>query len=82
MPDLPLRGRLDRYKTARADQNGNFRIIGVAPGRYKVFAWQNVEPFAWQNAEFLQAFEDGGVDLVVEEGNTYKISPLNVAPSR
>jgi len=41
------RDRLELYKTATTDQNGRFTIRGIAPGEYRVFAWEAIEQYGW-----------------------------------
>src|SRR5262249_33063469 len=41
------RDRHDLYKFVITDANGQFSFPSVAPGSYKVFAWENVEQFSW-----------------------------------
>ena len=58
VPDAPLRGSALLYKTARPDDSGNFTIAGLAPGRYKLFAWEGIVDGAWMNPEFLSKYDD------------------------
>jgi uncharacterized surface anchored protein len=37
-----VRNRVDLYKTATSDQSGQVVFTGVAPGDYKVIAWEDV----------------------------------------
>jgi hypothetical protein len=67
VPDVRLRHRTDLYKTASTDNSGQFRIQGVAPGDYVLFAWENVETGAWQDPEFLRNFESRGRPIHVTE---------------
>jgi hypothetical protein len=38
------------YYAASADSMGNFAICGIAPGDYKLFAWDYMPPGAANNA--------------------------------
>ena len=42
------------------DGSGKFEFKGIAPGDYKLFAREDVEPGAWQNADFLRNYEAQG----------------------
>jgi len=44
------------YQTQFTDQNGTFHFKGIAPGDYKVLAWEEVEPNAFQDPEFVKPF--------------------------
>jgi hypothetical protein len=62
------------YKMFRSDAQGRFVIPAVAPGAYKVFAWENVPAGAWQNAEFLSRYEQHGAAVNVTPGNTNTVA--------
>ena len=55
------------YKVATTDQNGKYSFKSIAPGEYKLFAWDDVESGAWQDAEFLARFENKGKTIAVKE---------------
>jgi hypothetical protein len=54
--------------SSTTDQNGRFLLQGLAPGAYKVFAWEKIEPGACTSPEFLQAYEKLGESVNVTEG--------------
>jgi hypothetical protein len=60
IPDATSRGQTSLYQTAPTDAAGRFHMDSVAPGSYKVFAWEDVEDRAWLNAEFMSTYEDRG----------------------
>jgi hypothetical protein len=61
VPTGPTRRQnLMLYKQATSDNSGNFTINGIAPGDYKVFAWELVPNSAWMNAEFIAEHESRG----------------------
>ena len=49
-----------RYSATVADSAGRFRIAGIIPGDYLLFAWDVVESGAWQNPDFIRPFESRG----------------------
>lgn len=55
--------RVDLYKTAATDNTGHFVIHGVPPGRYRVFAFENLEPFAYFAPDFLKDYEKNGAEV-------------------
>lgn len=63
VPDAPQRHRGDLYRLATTDVSGGFRMTGVAPGDYRIFAWDEVEDGAWRNPEFLRFDESRGKPL-------------------
>ncbi len=66
IPDVPLRQRTSMYYTPRADSSGRFQI-DAAPGRYQVFAWEDIERFAWFDADFMRTFEGRGRSVIISE---------------
>jgi protocatechuate 3,4-dioxygenase beta subunit len=61
------RSRTDLYRTATSDQNGRFIIGTIIPGEYKVFAWEDLEPFAYNDADFLREYEERGTPVAVSQ---------------
>jgi protocatechuate 3,4-dioxygenase beta subunit len=55
------------YKSANADQNGRFQMQGVAPGDYKLYAWEGMELSPLQDPELVKHFESKGVKVTVRE---------------
>jgi hypothetical protein len=68
VPNAPRRQRGDLYKFVSTDDLGSFQLRGLAPGEYKLFAFERVEEGAWQDPEFIKLFEDLGTSLRVDEG--------------
>ena len=73
IPETALRGRVDLFKNVLSTTSGEFKIQGITPGSYKLFAWQEVENGAWLNSEFMREFEERGVPVVVTEGSSETI---------
>jgi hypothetical protein len=67
VPSSGRRGRFDLYRTAATDSSGRASLTNIAPGSYKLFAWQDIEENAWQNAEAMRPFEDRGVLVTISE---------------
>jgi hypothetical protein len=68
IPDQP-RDRPELFKTAVTDQNGHYTFRGVAPGNYKVFSWESIEPNSWFDRELLSQYEQQGRQVRVQEGS-------------
>jgi len=62
------RDRIDLIKTAVTDQSGKFTLRGVAPGNYKIFAWESLEPNAYFDPQILAQYENQGKAVRVTEG--------------
>lgn len=62
-----MQGRTDLFRTAMSDQNGQFTFRDLAPGEYKVFAWEDLEPGASQDPDFRRPFESKAAPLKLAE---------------
>jgi hypothetical protein len=58
------------FKTTGSDAQGHFVMNGLAPGTYKLFAWESVLPGAYQNADFLRKYEERGTSVIVRAGTS------------
>jgi hypothetical protein len=58
-------GRSDLLKRTVTDASGNFQIKDLAPGEYKVFAWENDQEGSSQSAEFRKPFEGRSASVTV-----------------
>jgi hypothetical protein len=74
-------GRQDLHKFAFTDEKGAFRIRSVAPGEYKLFAWEDVDVGAPMDPEFRKPFEKLALPLKVEPNahESVKLKSINVA---
>jgi hypothetical protein len=77
-PEPSLRHRTNLFLTPKPDASGKFSI-NVPPGRYTVFAWEDVEPGAWFDADFMQNYENRGHPVTIGEGNTESVE-IDVIP--
>jgi carboxypeptidase family protein len=73
VPDEARRKQFRLYKTATTDQYGKFILRGIAPGKYKLFSWKNVENNGWEDPDFLKPFEDQGAEITAEESGHISI---------
>jgi protocatechuate 3,4-dioxygenase beta subunit len=76
VPEPPLSNRTDyygAYKDARTDQNGDFEIRGVTPGRYQIYAWNDAPATAYRNAAFMKPFAGKGKRVNVDLGERINV---------
>lgn len=79
IPDTQDLQKRDRdSKTGAFDQYGSFTIRGIAPGNYKLFAWENLQDEAWRNPDFLKQVESKGMSVSVAEGEQKQAQPTLV----
>lgn len=74
VPTSVSRFRLDRYRTAVTGDDGQFTIRGIAPGDYKLFAWESLEANAHLNVDFMRPAENLGTSLHVEPNSNGTVS--------
>jgi len=79
VPDPARRSRMDFFRNAATDGGGRFRFQGIAPGEYKLFAFEDVADGAWFDAEFLRTREDLGSTVRIGSGNNDPVE-LKVIP--
>jgi uncharacterized surface anchored protein len=68
------------FANATSDASGKFVFRGVAPGDYRLFAWENTPPNAYQNAGFIQKFEGKAQMVHVVQRGTNQLT-LTVIPA-
>jgi hypothetical protein len=64
---IPESGRDALYRTATSDHDGTFLVKGLAPGRYKALAWEDLEPEAYRDAEVVKPVLDRAAQVALEE---------------
>jgi hypothetical protein len=80
VPTSVSRFRFDRYRTAVTGDDGQFSIRGIAPGDYKLFAWENLEPNAHLNVDFMRQYESMGMPVRIEPNGSAAVS-LRLIPA-
>src|SRR5579871_4123841 len=61
-------------KVVTTDQAGRFRIAGIAPGDFKLFAWSDVEPNIYFDSSFMERFDSQSKLLHMDANGTMKIT--------
>jgi hypothetical protein len=80
VPESDRRKEERLYKSTTTDQNGQVSLRGIAPGDYKLFAWEAIEEGAYQDPEFLRPYEERGKPVHVDEGSRLN-SQLELIPT-
>jgi hypothetical protein len=73
VPQAPRRGNVMFYDRTIIDDKGQFKFQGVAPGEYKVFAFEQLEDTAEQNPAFVARYETLGQAVTVNSSSTTEI---------
>jgi hypothetical protein len=80
VPETQRRRNRALYVVSTSDASGRFTLRGVAPGEYKIFAWESIPAFAHLNAAFLAKHEERGKPVHVGQGGTVS-AELTVIPA-
>jgi hypothetical protein len=67
------RERVELYKNVTSDANGKFVLRGIAPGDYKLFAWDSLDPFSWFDPEILSRYISKGKPIHVQESSNQTV---------
>ena len=83
-PDGSNSSRSELFKFAFADDEGHYKFTGLAPGDYRLFAWQDVLAGMPQDTDFRKRFEKQSVTVKVAPNGheTLDIVSISVAASR
>jgi Carboxypeptidase regulatory-like domain len=78
VPDAALRQRLDLYKSATTDESGRFRLEGIAPADYLIFAWEEIEDRLWLDPDFIGRNAASGRRIRVSERSRENVELLAI----
>src|SRR5258708_26817633 len=53
-----------------ADDDGNFKFTNLRPGKYKLFAWEEVDDGLWPDPEFREGCEKRATEIAVGPSET------------
>ena len=68
-----------RYRQTPVDQNGQFSLRDVAPGDYRVYAWEDLEPGAQFDPEFLKPLEGQGTRISAGENGHERVTLTRIS---
>jgi hypothetical protein len=68
-PDARRENR-ELYKTAKSDAAGKFTVRGIAPGNYKIFAFEGLAGGEFYNSRFILKHEFRGKPINVAQGGS------------
>jgi len=73
---IPVRGRerTDLFRSIAADANGRFTIPAIAPGDYRLVAWEAIEPFAYFDPDLIRQAEQNGVPVRITESSQQTVN--------
>jgi hypothetical protein len=75
------RDRTELFQRVKTDREGRFTFPAIAPGSYKVFAWETLESYAYFDAELVRQVEQSGRAIrlaeLARQSVELKIIPAN-----
>jgi hypothetical protein len=75
------RERVELFKAVTTDPAGHFSMGGVAPGDYKLFAWEGLENYGYFDAELLKQSELSGTPVHVDESASMTVQTKIITQS-
>jgi hypothetical protein len=82
VPDIANRSRRDFYRSAVTDDAGVFRFQGIAPGDYKVFAWEEIEVSSWLDPAIVRPHESRGKPIRIQDGSRENVEAVVIPAER
>jgi hypothetical protein len=81
VPDPPRRDREDLYSVKRTQADGSFTLLGLPPGDFKLFAFEDPDPGLTSDPSLLQPYESKGTSVHLEEGQKQTVQ-LELIPAQ
>jgi protocatechuate 3,4-dioxygenase beta subunit len=75
----PKQGQSKSVYRGSTDQNGDFRIAGLAPGDYYINAWEDLDPYLSFDLDFLKRFASPETTITLEESAHQTVQPKLVS---
>ena len=79
IPDPPSPDRPGLYQQTDVDQNGKFTFHNLTPGKYRVYAWEDLEPGIQQDPEFMKPLESLGANVAVGENGKEQVTVTRIS---
>ena len=81
-PAGPLANLLSRYYTTTSDAAGLFKISGIAPGAYRLYAFDRLDAEPGEYPDLVRSLGDSGesVELAAGSHTSRQVGPVSTAP--
>ena len=80
VPDPPRRDREDLYSSKPSKPDGTFTLVGLPPGDFKLFAFEDPDPELQPDPSILQPYEAKGQSVHIEDGQSQSVQ-LELIPA-
>jgi len=74
IPDPPQPGQPSLYHVAETAADGRFQIQGIRPGKYRLYAWEELEPGAHLDPRFTAPHEADAAPIEVAENDRKEVT--------
>jgi protocatechuate 3,4-dioxygenase beta subunit len=74
VPDPPRPDTPDLYKVLRTNAQGQFSILGVAPGHYQLFAIQGAQSNSYFDSDWVNSLQDYSKQISIDENSTITLT--------
>ena len=74
-PGPPAEGTADFVLVDETGPDGEFEFTNLAPGEYRIAAWEGMEQGLATIPEFRNQFDDQAVKITVKEGDHAQVEP-------
>jgi len=83
VPPMARRQNTALYKMTRTRLSGEFTLSNVAPGDYKLFAWEGIPNSAYLNGAFMEKYEARGQAIMLGSGeSTFDVKVISTERNR
>jgi protocatechuate 3,4-dioxygenase beta subunit len=79
VPAEPRSKQTHLYREISTDDDGRFYFVGIAPGDYQLFAWQNVEGRAYLDTEFRRLCVRFSKSVAIREDTRLSVELIVIA---
>src|SRR5262249_35005500 len=70
------------YYSTNTDADGKFRLLGIAPGKYRVFALEKMSAQNFRSPEAADQLGELGEEIELTEGSKITVHPKPIPPER
>jgi hypothetical protein len=81
-PDPLQPDRRDLYRQARTRNDGGFTVRGLAPGKYRVYAWEEIEQGAFFDPDYMHPFESLGTQISVDDSDKKTVTLQEISKDK
>jgi len=68
VPEEKRRTDWGAYGQSTTDQYGEYKMKNLRPGKYKAYAWEDLDGPEYMDPDFLKPLESKGVEIALKEG--------------